>query len=184
MNRLIGAIERRLGTTVIRRINHQRPVTGVDPAVVQADYTAALAAFFAHRWAEAVDRFERVLRQQPEHGGARDRLVEARRQLQLEIWNSQADHAAGEGRWADTVVLLENIRSLDPHYPDLTRRLQAASAKRRVADLQATSATWRPPAVAAVIAAGQELATIDRSRADPEGLVSQAQARLAGRAQP
>ena len=138
VNRLIGAIERRLGTTVIPSDQPvAAPVPAVDPAVVQADYTAALAAFFAHRWAEAVDGFERVLRQQPEHGGARDRLVEARRHLQLETWNSQADHAAGEGRWADTVVLLENIRSLDPNYPDLTRRLQAATAKRRVADLQA-----------------------------------------------
>ena len=185
VNRLIGAIERRLGTTVIPSdLPPSAPVPAVDPAVVQADYTAALAAFFAHRWAEAVDGFERVVRQQPEHGGARDRLVEARRHLQLETWNSQADHAAGEGRWADTVVLLENIRSLDPNYPDLTRRLQAATAKRRVADLQAdirnlaAAGQW-----AAVIAAGQELAAIDRSRADPEGLVSQAHARLAERAQ-
>ena len=184
VNRLIGAIERRLGTTVIPADPPpSAPVPAVDPAAVQADYTAALAAFFAHRWAEAVDGFERVVRQQPQHGGARDRLVEARRHLQLETWNSQADHAASEGRWADTVVLLENIRSLDPNYPDLTRRLQAATAKRRVADLQAdirnlaAAGQW-----SAVIAAGQELAAIDRSRADPEGLVSQAHARLAEQA--
>ena len=112
----------------------------------------------------------------PQHAGARDRLVEARRHLQLSTWNSQADHAAAEGRWSDAVVLLENIRSLDPNYPDLTRRLQAATAKRRVADLQtdirslAAAGQW-----AAVVAAGQELAAVDSSRADPDGLVSRAQ---------
>ena len=122
VNRLIAAIERRLGTAVIPST---QPVAGSGPVGrpgrCRGRLHAALAAFFGHRWAEAIDGFERVLRQQPQHAGARDRLVEARRHLQLTTWNSQADHAAAEGRWSDAVVLLENIRSLDPNYPDLTR---------------------------------------------------------------
>ena len=52
VNRLIGAIERRLGTAVIPSDPPpSAPVPAVDPAAVQADYTAALAAFFGHRWA-------------------------------------------------------------------------------------------------------------------------------------
>ncbi len=181
VNRLIGAIERRLSTAVTPSTQPvAAPARAVDPAAVAADYTPALSAFFGHRWAEAVDGFERVLRQQPEHTGARDRLVEARRNLQLSTWNSQADQAAAEGRWSDAVVLLENIRSLDSNYPDLSRRLQAATLKRRVADLQAdirglaAAGQW-----AAVAAAGQELAAVDSSRADPDGLVSRAHAVLA-----
>jgi hypothetical protein len=78
------------------------------------------------------------------------------------------------------VVLLENIRSLDPEYPDLSRRLQSASRKRHVAELEtdihtlAAAGQWP-----AVVAAGQELAALNPNRADPDGLVTRAQAALA-----
>ena len=100
------------------------------------------------------------------------RLAEARRNRQLATWSEQADRAAAEGRWSDAVIQLENIRSLDANYPDLTRRLQVATAKRRAADLQSdirTLAAAGQPAAAS--AAGQELARLDPARADPDGLV-------------
>jgi len=63
--------------------------------------------------------------------------AEDRRTAQLATWSSEADRAAAEDRWADAVILLENIRSLDPSYPDLTRRLSAAIARRTEQDGQA-----------------------------------------------
>jgi tetratricopeptide (TPR) repeat protein len=182
VNRLIAAIERRVDKAAEPASPPPAaPVSPppVAPAAVDAEYSAALAAFFARRWDEAIERFERVLRVQPQHTAATERLAEARRNRQLAIWSDQADRAAAEGRWSDVVIQLENIRSLDPNFPDLTRRLQVATAKRRAADLQsdirtlATAGQW-----AAVVAAGQELARLDPGRADPDGLVARAQTEL------
>ena len=185
VSRLIEAIERRLGPTEPRSPGaagaaDTAPHPAADPARVGAAYTAALAAFFAHRWPEAVEAFEEVLALDPSHPGAAGRLAEARRNAQLSTWNSQADKAASEGRWADAVVQLENVRSLDPNYPDLNRRLQAATTKRRIGDLhrdiRSLAAVGQWPAV---LAAGQELAALDPGRADPDGLVTRAQAESA-----
>ena len=66
-----------------------------------------------------MEALEEVLALDPSHLGAAGRLAEARRNAQLSTWNSQADKAAIEGRWADALVQLENGRSLDPNYPDL-----------------------------------------------------------------
>jgi hypothetical protein len=179
VGRLITTIEKRLGTSAAA-VRSDQQVTQVNPAAVEADYTAALAGYFGQRWDQAIEGFQRVLSQQPNHQAAADRLAEARRHQQLATWNSQADRAAAEGRWSDAVVLLENIRSLDPDYPDLSRRLQAATRKRNAADLEADIRTLAAAGQwAAVAAAGQELATIDPSRANPDGLVTRAQAALA-----
>jgi tetratricopeptide (TPR) repeat protein len=180
VGRLIAAIDKRVRATATTAPTAGQQAAAVNPATVEADYTAGLAAFFAQRWDQAIDLFQRVLSQQPDHQAAADRLAEARRHQQLTTWNSQADRAAAEGRWSDAVVLLENIRSLDPDYPDLTRRLQAATRKRHVAELEtdihtlAAAGQWP-----AVVAAGQELASLEPNRADPDGLVTRAQAALA-----
>ncbi len=180
VGRLIAAIDKRVRATATTAPTAGQQAAAVNPASVEADYTAGLAAFFAQRWDQAIDLFQRVLSQQPDHQAAADRLAEARRHQQLTTWNSQADRAAAEGRWSDAVVLLENIRSLDPDYPDLTRRLQAATRERHVAELEtdirtlAAAGQWP-----AVVAAGQELASLDPNRADPDGLVMRAQVALA-----
>ena len=123
VGRLIAAIEKRVGTPAAPPARDEHQPAQTNPAAVEADYTAGLAAFFAQRWDQAIELFQRVLSQQPNHQAAADRLAEARRHQQLATWNSQADRAAAEGRWSDAVVLLENIRSLDPDYADLSRRL-------------------------------------------------------------
>ena len=180
VGRLIAAIEKRGGVAAAPGVRSDQQPARANAVAAEADYTAALAAFFAQRWDQAIELFERVLAQQPNNQAAADRLAEARRHQQSATWNSQADRAATEGRWSDAIVVLENIRSLDPDYPDLNRRLQAATRKRHAADLEndirtlAAASQW-----AAVVAAGQELAALDPRRADPDRLVSSAQAALA-----
>jgi tetratricopeptide (TPR) repeat protein len=181
VNRLINAIERRASAAADRGSPPQTQASPppVAPAVIDADYSAGLARFFAHRYDEAIERFERVLQAQPSHVAAAERLAEARRNRQLATWSEQADRAAAEGRWSDAVIQLENIRALDANYPDLTRRLQLASSKRRIADLQADIRTLAAAGQwAAVLAAGQELARLDPTQANPDGLVGRAQAEL------
>ena len=166
VGRLIAAIDKRVrATSTTAPGSGQRPVA-VNPATVEADYTAGLAAFFAQRWDQAIDLFQRVLSQQPDHQAAFDRLAEARRHQQLTTWNSQADRAAAEGRWSDAVVLLENIRSLDPDYPDLSRRLQAA-ARLHLAALYTTAGQAEAAGrVNEAIQALEEVARLDPANAD------------------
>ena len=118
--------------------------TPIAPAAVEAAYRPRLP-----RSSPIAGRGGRGLRggasRSPLAPGAADRLAEARRTAQFATWSDQADRAAAEGRWADAVIQLENIRSLDPNYPDLARRLQVAGSRRRVADLHPTSARSRLP---------------------------------------
>ncbi len=78
-----------------------------------------------------IGAIERRLERTPAAAAPAPAPAEDRRTAQLAAWSSQADRAAAEGRWADAVILLENIRSLDPSYPDLGRRLQVATARRQ-----------------------------------------------------
>jgi tetratricopeptide (TPR) repeat protein len=107
VGRLIAAIEKRVGTPTAPPARDEHQPAQTNPAAVEADYTAGLAAFFTQHWDQAIELFQRVLSQQPNHQAAADRLAEARRHQQLATWNSQADRAAAEGRWSDAVVLLE-----------------------------------------------------------------------------
>ena len=50
---------------------------------------------------------------------------------QLAAWSEQADRAAHEGRWVDAAGLLEQVHAVDPAYPDLSRRLTVAVARRQ-----------------------------------------------------
>jgi hypothetical protein len=72
VDRLIAAIERRVGTAGEPGSPPAAPPASpppISPAAVDAEYSDALAAFFAGRWDEAIQRFERVLRAQPQHPG-------------------------------------------------------------------------------------------------------------------
>src|SRR5918997_355442 len=89
-----------------------------------------------------IGAIERRLERTPAAANPAPAPAEDRRTTQLAAWSDQADRAAGEGRWADAAILLENIHSLDPNYPDLARRLQVATARRQG---QAGGGGARPP---------------------------------------
>jgi tetratricopeptide (TPR) repeat protein len=144
------------------------------------EYTAALAAFFTERWDEAVELLTRVLERYPDHSQAADRLTEARRQQQLTGWDADARQAAEQGRWAEAVEALEHLSADMPDVPDIAQRLKHARTKHEITSLQAdlvrmhSAQQW-----SAAIAIGEQLAELDPSLADPDGLVTAAQAGLA-----
>jgi hypothetical protein len=159
------------------------PTTKSDTSVETYDdpeYTAALAAFFTERWNAAVDLLTRVQARSPDHPRVAERLAEAQRQQLLTGWNSDARKAAEQGRWAAAVEALERIAAARPDDADIARRLQQARTQAEITGLQAdlrrmhTARQW-----AAVIAIGQQLAERDPRLADPNGLVTTAQAELA-----
>jgi TIR domain len=169
---------------------HPAPASGSDTPTTESDtpvepnedpeYTAALAAYFTERWDTSVDLLTRVVGRYPEFRQATDRLAEARRQQQLAGWDIEARQAVEQGRWDAAVAALERIAAAQPGHPDIARRLEQARTQQRITGLQAdlrrmhAARQWT-----AVIAIGEQLAELDRRLADPDWLVTAAQAELA-----
>jgi Probable lipoprotein LpqN/TIR domain len=141
----------------------------------------ALSAFFAKRWAEAVERFETLQASFPGEGRVETRLNEARRQRDIDFWSSKAEASAAERDWDIVVTALENLTALDPAYPDVGARLdQARMEQRRKALVDEITALHQAGQWNAVVAAAGELARIDPDNYDPGGIVSDAKARVRG----
>jgi hypothetical protein len=139
----------------------------------------ALSAFFAERWAEAIERFETLQASYPGEGRVETRLKEARRQQDIDVWSSKAEASAAEHDWDIVVTALENLTALDPAYPDVGARLeQARMAQRRKALVDEMTALHQAGRWNAVVAAARELARIDPDNSDPGGIVSDAQAKI------
>src|SRR6476620_7316564 len=139
----------------------------------------ALSAFFAKRWAEAVERFETLQASFPGSYQVETRLNEARRQRDIAFWSSKAEASAAERDWDSVVTALENLTALDPAYPDVGARLdQARMEQRRKALVDEMTALHQVGRWNAVVAAARELARIDPHNSDPGGIVSDAHAKI------
>ncbi|MDH6247511.1 LpqN/LpqT family lipoprotein [Mycobacterium sp. OTB74] len=141
----------------------------------------ALSAFFANRWAEAVDRFEALQASYPAEPRIETRLKEACRQRDIDIWSEKAEAAAAAGDWDNVVTALENLAAIDPTHPEIGARLERARlAQRRKAVVDEMKALHQAGRWDAVTAAARELAQIDPDNADPGGIVCDARAQLRG----
>jgi len=139
----------------------------------------ALSAFFAERWAEAVERFETLQASYPGEGRVETRLKEACRQRDIDVWSGKAEASAAEGDWDIVVTALENLTALDPACPGVGARLeQARMAQRGKALVDEMTALHQAGRWNAVVAAARALARIDPDNSDPGGIVSDAQARI------
>jgi len=156
-----------------------------EPAEVRRNLLAdpqwadALSAFFAQRWAEAVERFESLQASYPGEGRVETRLTEARLRRDIDVWSSRAETSAAAGDWDEAVSALENLANLDPAHPDVGARLERARmAQRRKALVDEMTVLHQAGQWNGVVAAGRELARIDPGNPDPDGMVSDAQAKL------
>jgi serine/threonine protein kinase len=139
----------------------------------------ALSAFFAERWADAVERFETLQASYPGEGRVETRLKEARRQRDIDAWSSKAKASAAKADWDTVVTALENLIALDPSNRDVGARLeQARMAQRRKALVDEMTALHQAGRWDAVVAAARELARIDPDNSDPGGIVSDARAKI------
>jgi tetratricopeptide (TPR) repeat protein len=99
---------------------------------------------------------------------------------QLANWEAQADAAAREGRWTEAAELLERITAADASYGEVARKLPIAQRQRRIAELHgeiraaADGGDWQ-----VVLNLGSELASLDPTNDDPDGLVTRARQSLA-----
>ena len=158
---------------------HGSHADGRGNLLADPQWADALSAFFAERWAEAVERFESLQASYPGEGRVETRLKEARRQRDIDVWASKAEASAAERDWDVVVTALENLTALDPAYPDVGARLeQARMAQRRKALVDEMTALHQAGRWDAVVAAAQGLARIDPDNSDPGGIVSDAQAKI------
>jgi len=185
---LIAAIERALGPPTRPdalpakdrqgRSDEVQPEPA-DPAC-DPDLVPALEAFYAERWAQAVELFVALLDRFPGNPDLTDKLDRATRQKQLIDWDADAQRAVSAGRWADAILALEQIVAMDRDYGDVAERLAEAKVRRRISgmqeDIRALHAAGRWDAV---VAGSADLAALDPGAADPDGLVTNARAQLA-----
>ncbi|MGA7053011.1 MAG: LpqN/LpqT family lipoprotein [Mycobacterium sp.] len=157
----------------------EAPAEGRGNLLAEPQWADALSAFFAERWAEAVERFETLQASYPGEGRVEARLKEARRQRDIDVWSSKAEASATEHDWDTVVTALENLAALDPASSDVGARLeQARMAQRRKALVDEMMALRQAGRWNAVVAAARELARIDPDNSDPGGIVSDAQAQI------
>ncbi|WP_081394880.1 LpqN/LpqT family lipoprotein [Mycolicibacterium conceptionense] len=147
--------------------------------LADAQWADALSAFFAKRWAEAVQRFEALQACYPDEGRVETRLKEARRQWDIDIWAGAADAAAADGDWDAEVAALENLTKVDPDRTDIGARLEyARTAQRHKTLVDEIGALHQAGEWHAVVAAAHELERIAPHDADPNGIVSDARAKI------
>lgn len=173
--------DRAHGPTPDARVQPAPETSAVERGNLLADpqWADALSAFFAKRWTEAAQRFEALLASYPAEGRVESRLAEARRQRDIDMWSSTAEVSTANGDWDTVVTALQNLTTLDPNRPDTGPRLeQALLAQRRKTLLDEISALHQAGEWSAVVAAAAELARSDPDSADPNGIVSDAQAKI------
>jgi WD40 repeat protein/tetratricopeptide (TPR) repeat protein len=181
----------RSGTALLFEIDSTAPIRAAIPDMHEqgrrvvtldddAEYAAAVAAFFTGRWDAAVELLARVQAKYPGEQRVTERLQYARRQKELALWSTRAEEATDQGRWSDAVDALGHLLATSPDDVELKRRLERAQVGLRIADLQAdirrlhSAGMW-----AAVIGAANEIAALDPAAADPDALVTNAKNELA-----
>jgi len=143
-------------------------------------WPAALEAFYAGRWEEAVDRLEALQLRYPGDQRVQERLKTARRERDLASWSTEADGAAERDDWVHAIAALERMAAIDSAYRDVSARLEhARSEQRRHALLDEITALHRARRWSAVIAASEQLHQIDPSQPDPAGMLADARQQLA-----
>ena len=137
-------------------------------------------AFYAGRWEEAVDWFAAAANEYPDDDRVRSRLEEARQRRDLTTWYHRGTVAEQQDDWDTAVTAFQRVAGIDSDYQDAADRLQHARHEQQktalVDDIRRLHAAgqWT-----AVVAAGEELSTLDPADVDPDGLIRAARAALA-----
>lgn len=103
-------------------------------------YSDGLAAFGRGDWQQAADDLAEVVLAEGDHPEAPEKLLAARRQLELAALLSQARKQAGSRRWRAALESLERLQELDAAYPGLAQMLAEVQPKAA----QANVASPRP----------------------------------------
>jgi hypothetical protein len=142
-------------------------------------YTAALSALYTERWDDAIEAFRVLMSNGRGYKDAERRLAQAQRGKWLASLYAAGCAAAGAGRWTEAVTHLAAVVAAEADYRDAALRLDQARAEEEAVPLYAeVAALHRAGQWEAVLAVGQRIKALVPDKADPDGLVSSAQANL------
>ena len=151
-------------------------------APLSALYAQALNHLDQHHWQQAAELAAAIEQQQPGYRDAAALVKDAEQQRQLAAWLDQAKAAAGHEDWTTAVTALENLCAVAPAYRDAGARLERArsalSVKQRRSLVDEMTALHRAGRWEAVLAVAEKLAQLDPDHPDPDGIVSDAQAKI------
>jgi outer membrane protein assembly factor BamD (BamD/ComL family) len=139
-------------------------------------YTEGLAAFWVEDWDRASQRFRAILREQPSHKNAAEKLAQAEQQRNLVKLYAQATEAYESENWLAAIKALEELLEKSGDYKDAVQLLTNAKKQRQLRELYTeakrlhTAQKWQ-----AVIRVFDQIAGIDSVYPDPEGLLPSAQ---------
>jgi outer membrane protein assembly factor BamD (BamD/ComL family) len=139
-------------------------------------YTEGLAAFWVEDWDRAYQRFQTVLREQPNHKAAAEKLAQAERQRNLARLYVQATEAYQSENWLVAIKALEELLEKSGDYKDALPLLKDAKKRRQLRELYAeakrlhTAQKWQ-----AVVKVFDQIGGIDSAYPDPDGLLPSAQ---------
>jgi len=147
-------------------------------AQLRALYVQASAELRARRFEQAVELFDDLLTLEPGYRDATALRESAQRRLDMSRTYREALAAEEAGDWlaaADGFALVQE----DPEFPEAAKRRQDCERRQRISDLQgelryhSSLGSW-----GAVVDVSAELATLDPTAADPDGLASAARAEI------
>jgi hypothetical protein len=146
---------------------------------VEAVYDEALAAFWTDQFDRAIELLRQVLDLQPDHAAAIVKLEQAEQQQQLILHYAQACASADADEWDPAVAEFTLVSDINPGYREVAAKLAHARKQQQIANLRAEAGQLhRARQWAAVIRVGEQLQALAPDMADPDGLVSSAQAEL------
>jgi tetratricopeptide (TPR) repeat protein len=100
-------------------------------------YTEGLEAFYLGQWETAFQKFQAIIDSNPDHKEAADKLEIARKKMQVQALNGQAQNAEKAGDWDQAVQTLDKLAAADPGFPEIAERTTRARRQAQLADLYA-----------------------------------------------
>jgi tetratricopeptide (TPR) repeat protein len=116
----------------------QTPAVPNRVATAEGLYQRARQAIQEEDWQRAVDLLNQVMKLDPEHGQAAEKLAHAGRQARLAALYAAACRALEGGRWQEVVDELSEVVSVEPNYRDAADLLERARTAQDNADVAQT----------------------------------------------
>jgi outer membrane protein assembly factor BamD (BamD/ComL family) len=139
-------------------------------------YTEGLAAFYTEDWNKACQRFQLILSERPGDKNALEKFEEAERRRDLAKLYGQSAKAYQTGDWSTAIQSLGDLLKKSPDYKDAADLFKQAKRQKQLGDLYVeakklhAAKKWN-----AVLKVFEQMAVIDSSQPDPDGLLPSAQ---------
>jgi outer membrane protein assembly factor BamD (BamD/ComL family) len=152
----------------------------IDTTNLERSYTEGSAALWVEDWDKAIHHFQIILREQPNHRQAAQKLAAAKRQKYLHTLYCQALDAQKGENWQAAIEALEKLTSEMMNYKDAALLLEKAQKKKQWLDLyEEARQLHQAKQWQAVVKVFAQIAVIEPGYADPDDLLASAEKEVA-----